>query len=160
MTNSAQFMSAARRAVVVGSRTILLLVLSYGVAVLVVSAAQAQTLTTIHAFNGVNGAAPFSGVTIRAGVLYGTTVCLQYCNFPSTVYQITPVGSNWYFTPISFFSAGGRLPQARVVFGPDNRLYGTTALGGAHDDGVVFSLTPLVLCPGNTRTKSCDLLQD
>ena len=111
MTNSAQFMSAARRAVVVGSRTILLLVLSYGVAVLVVSAAQAQTLTTIHAFNGVNGGAPVSGVTLRVGALYGTTLCTRYCSGNGSVYQIIPMGSNWYFTPISLFSADGVFPR-------------------------------------------------
>ena len=93
-------------------------------------AAQAQTLTTIHAFNGVNGVAPVSGVTLRAGALYGTTLCTRYCNGNGSVYQIIPVGSSWYFTPISLFSAGGSLPEARVVFGPDNRLYGTTTLGG------------------------------
>ena len=112
-------------------------------AALVCLEAHAQTFSVIHAFTGVEGAEPQAGLTLRAGVLYGTTtVCLQHCTGAGTVYQMTPVGSNWYFTPISFLQAGGRFPSARVVFGPDHHLYGTTNVGGSQNMGVVFNLTP------------------
>ncbi len=34
------------------------------------------------------------------------------------------------------------LPEARVVFGPDGHLYGTTTTGGPTNGGVVFYLVP------------------
>jgi uncharacterized repeat protein (TIGR03803 family) len=105
--------------------------------------AHAQTFSVVHAFNGVNFAAPLSGVTLGAGVLYGTTECLNDCGGYGTVYQITPLGSNWYYAPLFLFSGRNGLgPQARVVFGPDNHLYGTTVNGGPQEEGAVFSLTP------------------
>ena len=106
--------------------------------------AHAQTFSVVHAFNAPIGVLPLSGVTIKAGVLYGTTLCLQYpsnCG-AGTVYQLKSIGSNWYYTPISLFSAGGHGPTARVLFGPDNHLYGTTTYGGSQFDGIVFNLTP------------------
>jgi uncharacterized repeat protein (TIGR03803 family) len=110
------------------------------------AAAHAQTFSVIHAFAEPNGAFPLSGVTIRAGVLYGTTICLRGLDnncITGTVYQMVPVGSNWYYTPILLFSGDVETPQARVVFGPDNRLYGTTLNGGGpQGQGAVFSLTP------------------
>jgi len=113
-------------------------------------AAHAQTFSVIHAFAEPNGVIPYSGVTIRAGVLYGTTLssCATNNCGPGTAYQIAPVGSSWYYTPISLLSAGGRGPQARVLFGPDGHLYGTTSSGGFQNLGLVFNLTPRpTICP-------------
>lgn len=103
-------------------------------------AAHSQTFRVIHTFNGLNGMWPDSGVTIQAGILYGTTLVTQFGNGPGSVYQMSRIGSTWAYTPILFFTAGGD-PSARVVFGPDNRLYGT-AQGGILGRGLVFSLTP------------------
>jgi hypothetical protein len=99
-------------------------------------AAHAQTFSTIYAFNGVGGSTPVAGVTIRAGVLYGTTPCLQGCGSGGFVYQISHVGSNWAYTTIAFLSAqhGQFGPAARPVFGPDNHLYGTTQAGSIEGD--------------------------
>ncbi len=106
-------------------------------------AAHTQTFSTIHAFAPPNGLGPEAGVSLRAGVLYGTTSCTANCNGSGTVYQITHAGSTWYYAPIFFFSGqNGLAPRARPVFGPDNRLYSTTNAGGTQNDGVVFSLTP------------------
>ncbi len=117
-------------------------------------AAHAQTFSVIHAFNGVDGARPYSGVTIRAGVLYGTTrLCRIFCSESGNVYQINHMGSNWAYSPLFFFSGqNGAAPAARVVFGPDNHLYGTTQYGGFQDGGIVFNLTPPVsIC----KTANC-----
>jgi uncharacterized repeat protein (TIGR03803 family) len=103
-------------------------------------AAHAQTFSVIHNFTGPDGAEPSSGVTIKNGVLYGTAGGTAQGR--SIVYQMQHVGSSWGFTPISTFSAGGINPQARVVFGPDNLLYGTTSSGGQSNFGLVFNLTP------------------
>ena len=56
-------------------------------------------------------------------------------------------GSSWLFTPLYTFRGGsdGAEPWARLVFGPDGALYGTTFLGGQFCSGgcgVVFSLRP------------------
>ena len=152
MANHTQFSDLLSRRVA-GSLVLVWLVAIIGGPTILAGTAGAQTFSVIHAFNGVNGAVPSAGVTLRGGVLYGTTLCLPYCGGEGTVYQITPVGSNWYFTPLFFFSGpNGNEPEARVVFGPDNRLYGTTTLGGAQDYGVVFSLTPLTtIC----KTANC-----
>ena len=116
------------------------------------SSAHAQTFSVIHAFTGQNGAEPYTGVTIRAGVLYGTTLCIEWCGGAGTVYQISRVGSNWVHTPISLFSSGGAGPHGRVVFGPDSHLYGTTQDGGPQSTGNVFNLTPpLSIC----KTANC-----
>ena len=115
------------------------------------TAAHAQTFSVIHAFNGASGENPLAGVTLRGGVLYGTTDCVQNCGGAGVVYKISPMGSNWFYTPISLFSAGGYGPEARVLFGPDNQLYGTTPFGG-QAYGIVFSLTPM---PTICKTANC-----
>jgi uncharacterized repeat protein (TIGR03803 family) len=116
--------------------------------------AHAQTFSVIHTFtgNGGDGASPAAGVTLRAGALYGTTSQggVGGATGPGTVYQMTHSGSGWTYTPVFLFPAdksGGANPQARVVFGPDGHLYGTTNVGGASQAGVVFYLTPpLSIC--------------
>ena len=110
--------------------------------------ANAQTYSVIHYFSGTrtNGSYPLSGVTLKNGVLYGTTHdggagC-------GIVYQMTHSGSDWAFAPIYVFRVGedsfdGCAPFARVVFGPDGHLYGTTFAGGPIF-GLVFELSPPV----------------
>ncbi len=125
-----------------------------------VPVARAQTFSVIHTFTGSggDGANPESGVTLRGGVLYGTTYGGGIGgpgNRVGTVYQMTHVGSDWIYTPIFFFrgdGVGGANPTARVVFGPDGHLYGTASFGGSTGNGVVFALTPpLAIC----KTLSC-----
>ena len=140
------------------SKTLVCLTL-LAVATLLIPAAQAQIFSVIHTFTGIggDGANPSAGVILRAGVLYGTTYQggLGGVNGRGTVYQMTHVGSNWNYKPIFLFPAngsGGANPSARVVFGPDLRLYGTTTAGGSFQKGVVFFLTaPISIC----RTLVC-----
>jgi len=137
-----------------------LALLSLFAALVASPAAHAQTFSVIHTFTGVagDGADPESGVILGNGVLYGTT-SLGGIGGPAyragTVYQMTHSGSDWFYTPIFFFpydGSGGAFPGARVVFGPDGHLYGTTTFGGTGGAGVVFSLTPpLSIC----KTLSC-----
>ena len=123
--------------------------------------AQAQTLTVLHSFACCSqGYIPFSGLTIdRPGNLYGTTghgglsEGGGYCC--GTVFKLTHKGSGWVFSPLySFDEAGGPMqdgvsPMARVIFGPDGSLYGTTLYGGSRDYcgngqgcGTAFKLSP------------------
>jgi uncharacterized repeat protein (TIGR03803 family) len=116
-------------------------------ALLASPAAHAQTFSIIHSFlnSGGEGAYPYTGVTLRNGILYGTTS--DGANGCGNVYQLAPSGSNWVFTPIYVFQGGqfesdGCAPWARPVFGPDGHLYGTTNVGSPTRGGEVFQLIP------------------
>ncbi len=103
--------------------------------------AQAQTFGVIHNFAGPEGSTPQAGVTIRGDALFGTTSAGGKGS--GTVYELVPSGSTWTTVPIYLFSGtDGSTPTARVVFGPDGHLYGTTSQGGSHNFGTVFELIP------------------
>jgi uncharacterized repeat protein (TIGR03803 family) len=119
-------------------------------------AAQAQTFQVLHAFTGgPDGGTPYAGLTLdKGGNLYGTA----YGGGDSgngTVYKLAHKGSGWVFNPLYSFtgSSDGGNPQARVIFGPNGTLYGTTYYGGAYDLGTAFNLRPsasackAALCP-------------
>ena len=103
---------------------------------------QAQTYTVLHSFtNSTDGANPTAGVTMdRVGNLYGTSSHGGIGH--GTVYKLQRKG--WTFNPIYSFAGGadGANPTARVIVGPDNLLYGTTAYGGSQNAGTVFRLAP------------------
>ncbi len=104
---------------------------------LFIPAVHAQTFTVLHTFTGeLDGGLPFAGVTIRGNALYGTT------NYHGNVCQLTRSGSDWLFSNIAVLP--NSYPGARVVFGPDGHLYGTTYPGGPYYWGTVFKLTPQV----------------
>jgi len=102
------------------------------------------TYTVIHNFTGGrDGAAPYSGVTIDgAGNLYGTTSG-SGSGSSGSVYELKLRDGNYTVNPLYEFTGGadGAAPYARVVFGPDGVLYGTT-YGGGNDAGAVFKLQP------------------
>lgn len=116
--------------------------------------AQAQTFQVIHDFDQ-SGYAPYAGLTYRAGNLYGTAykggymggTCepIQGCG---TVYRLKQAGSGWIFNVLFTFNfQDGLNPVARVVFGPNGTLYGTTGAGGtgvcgSSGCGVVYDLSP------------------
>jgi uncharacterized repeat protein (TIGR03803 family) len=122
--------------------------------------ARAQTLTVLHNFGfGADGAFPFAGLTMDgAGNFYGTTAdggqpVLYYCLYGcGTVFKLTRAQSGWVLTPVYQFTGGndGTTPEARVVFGPDGLLYGTTTgsnIFGGTGKATVFSLRlPAILC--------------
>jgi len=119
--------------------------------------AQTQTLTVLHYFTGQgDGGQPYAGVTLdQQGRIYGTTYTGGTHQF-GTVYRLVRGGEGWIFTPLYSFGSqanDGHNPTARVVFGPDGLLYGTTDGGGAQGYGTVFSLQPpptackAFLCP-------------
>jgi uncharacterized repeat protein (TIGR03803 family) len=105
--------------------------------------AQAQTLTVLHNFTGGgDGGYPNSGLTLRGENLYGSTP--NYGIGYGTVYQLKHNGSGWIFNPLYSFQGGndGNQPLARVIFGPNGTLYGTTLYEGAGGAGTVFNLRP------------------
>jgi uncharacterized repeat protein (TIGR03803 family) len=112
------------------------------------------TLSTVHSFQGVDGALP-TGTLIQAtdGNFYGTTSqggAQQNCTVGcGTVFKITPGGT--LSTKYNFCSqqgcSDGTIPRAGLVQGTDGNLYGTTQYGGITNSdcsggcGTVFKLT-------------------
>ncbi len=142
------------------------LALICGLIMVATQLAQAQTLTVLHDFTmGGDGDFPTAGLTMdSAGNFYGTTAgggyaslnCLYGCG---TAFKLSHSHSSWVLTPVYSFKGGddGTTPEARVIFGPDGLLYGTTtgdsSLGGTGSATVFrlsLSATPCktALCPG------------
>jgi uncharacterized repeat protein (TIGR03803 family) len=106
------------------------------------------TLTTLHTFcllsHCADGALPHAGLVRAAdGNFYGTTT-LGGANQNGTVFEITPKGT--LSTLYSFCSktscADGNNALGGLVQGSDGNFYGTTAGGGANNDGTVFKIRP------------------
>ncbi len=122
--------------------------------------AHAQTYNVIYNFTGgTDGAFPQAGVMVdQGGNLYGTASYGGYTGGQctsrgcGTVYRLKHLNSAWVLNPLYAFlgqNNDGAIPYARVVFGPDGSLYGTTAFGGPPDEdcegrgcGTVFNLKP------------------
>src|SRR5581483_11445143 len=104
-------------------------------------------LTTLVAFSNTNGASPLGGLVQGGdGVLYGTT-SFGGTNFGyGTIFKLTTNGA---FTQLfNFHFTDGEEPVAKMIFGPDGALYGTTAVGGhlggnpfGGGEGTVFRIT-------------------
>src|ERR1700757_1079671 len=118
--------------------------------------AQAQTLTTIHSFTGVNGDGEYPFAEGRLpfdnnGALYGTTAGGGTANW-GTVYQLVPPtvqGGAWTENVLYSFQGGadGRQPSMGVTFDTLGNLYGTTQYGGNAQAcgggcGTIFELSP------------------
>jgi uncharacterized repeat protein (TIGR03803 family) len=119
--------------------------------------AHGQTLTVLHNFtNQSDGGTPVAGVTFdQQGRIYGTAAS-GGSHQDGVVYRLVREGEGRIFSPLYSFGSqehDGANPYARVLFGPDGLLYGTTYNGGAEDSGTVFSLRPpatackTALCP-------------
>ena len=96
----------------------------------------AQTLTTLHSFNGTDGSNPTTGLVQGTdGNFYGTTVGF----FARTVFKISPEYPYTLTTLHTFDST----PSADLVQGTDGNFYGTTDYGGgAYGSGMVFKINP------------------
>jgi uncharacterized repeat protein (TIGR03803 family) len=107
----------------------------------------AGALTTLHRFDGTDGAYPNGGLVQAAdGDLYGTTRSGGAYD-SGTVFKITPAGA---LTTLYSFCAStdlgycgdGQTPEAGLLQATDGNLYGITILGGANDKGTIFQITP------------------
>src|SRR5437868_66023 len=102
----------------------------------------AQTLTTLHSFNGGDGRSPEAALVQGSdGNFYGTTV-LGGAHLKGTVFKIDATGSLTTLHSFSGFPGDGAVPFAGLVQGSDGNFYGTTASGGAFFQGTVFRMTP------------------
>ncbi len=98
------------------------------------------SLTTLHSFNGLDGAHPLGALVQGAnGNFYGTTsdgVNGVY----GTVFEITPAGALTVL--VSFNGGNDAYPLAGLVLGNDGNFYGTTHGAGGTIYGTVFRMTP------------------
>jgi uncharacterized repeat protein (TIGR03803 family) len=114
------------------------------------------TLTTLYSFcvqtNCTDGAYPYPGLVLGTdGQFYGTTnqggannssLCYDD-NGCGTVFKIAPSGK---LTTIYNFCAranctDGYYPWAALIQATNGSFYGTSEVGGANDEGTVFSIT-------------------
>src|SRR5579875_1154142 len=95
----------------------------------------------LHTFSYTDGANPYAGVIQgRDGALYGTTYG-GGDNGDGVVFKINTNGSNFQVLySFDFMINDGSNVNAGVIQGSDGALYGTTEIGGAYDDGVVFKI--------------------
>jgi uncharacterized repeat protein (TIGR03803 family) len=97
------------------------------------------TLTTLHSFDGTDGADPDGGlVQATNGNFYGTTH-MGEAKGDGTVFEITS-GATLH-TLRSFDGTDGANPVGGLVQATNGVFYGTTYAGGDNGDGTVFEIT-------------------
>lgn len=108
-------------------------------------AAAAATLADFgEGTSGSDYAADPAGSLIAdsAGDLFGTTQ-QGGTVAAGTVFEIVNAGGTYSSTPVilaSFSNTGGEAPAANLIADAAGNLYGTTAWGGANNDGTVFEI--------------------
>jgi uncharacterized repeat protein (TIGR03803 family) len=102
--------------------------------------ASGWTKTTLHAFNGTDGAYPNANLVAGPrGAWFGVTQ-EGGPNGSGEVFELTPSGSNYTLTVLYGFPGAGQ--PSGVVMDSSGALYGTTIFGGAYGNGTVFALLP------------------
>jgi uncharacterized repeat protein (TIGR03803 family) len=100
------------------------------------------TLTVLHSFPGGYGG-PYNKLTFdAAGNLYGTTNGEGAYGYGS-VFKLSPSNGHWKFTDLYDFRDGddGGDPYGSLAVDDHGNLFGTTNIGGSHNQGVVFEIT-------------------
>ena len=108
---------------------------------------RAQTFTTLHSFDGTDGADPWAGLVQGTdGNFYGTTsaggnsACTETSVRCGTVFKVTPSGeftTLHFFCPESSVCPYGAVPEAPLALAPNGDLIGST-----NPEGTVFKITP------------------
>ncbi|MGH9500732.1 MAG: choice-of-anchor tandem repeat GloVer-containing protein [Terriglobales bacterium] len=99
--------------------------------------------TVLYSFGGGDGAGPLTGVIAdTSGAFYGAAVFGGYAQ-EGVVFKLTPGKSGYVESVIYSFTGGadGAKPTG-IVADPNGVLYGTTSIGGTHENGTAFKLTP------------------
>ena len=101
----------------------------------------AQTVNTIHNFNGSDGSNPANLTLVqgRDAALYGATV-YGGTNDIGVIFKITPAGK---FTVLRnmYGATDGAYPSS-LTLAYDGNFYGTTESGGTGDYGTIFKISP------------------
>jgi uncharacterized repeat protein (TIGR03803 family) len=102
--------------------------------------------TVLYSFQGGRDASlPTSTLVFRAGgALYGTSTTggRPSCDC-GTVFRLAPHGVGWKESVVHRFGVGhdGQSPNYEVTFDGAGNVYGTTPVGGAGADGIVFEVS-------------------
>ena len=93
----------------------------------------ANTYKVVHAFNGQDGAAPFSALILDAsGNFYGTTSSGGILG-GGTVSKLTPIANGSWTESVLYNllgGSGGYFPYAGLTLDSVGNLYGAATLGG------------------------------
>ena len=125
------------------------------------------TITTLATFDNTHGAHPQASLIMDgSGNLYGTTLG-GGAGSCGTVFEVAH-GSGTITTLTSFNGPNGSTPLAGLIMDDDGNLFGTTALGGANDSGIVFEwqvssgtiVTLATFDSTNGASPSCSLIMD
>jgi uncharacterized repeat protein (TIGR03803 family) len=115
--------------------------------VLLISAARADTFTTIYKFDPATGENPSGGLVMdKRGALYGVLHFFG-ANGNGAVFRLVPPGagqSKWTENILYSFAGGddGAGPVSGVVRSTSGALFGTTIVGGANNAGAIYMLSP------------------
>jgi hypothetical protein len=96
---------------------------------------------------GKDGAAPLAGLQPgnNYNTLYGTTTGDNGAAGSGTAFKLSKSGGVWKETTIHAFGSirhDGKSPGGQIVRDSSGNLYGTTELGGTHNSGIVWEITP------------------
>lgn len=101
------------------------------------------TFTTMHFFAYTDGGYP-EGALVQGkdGDLYGTTM-MGGADGDGVVFRLSTNGPEFAYTLLYSFTGGndGSNPHSGLIQGSDGFLYGTTTMGGADGDGVIFRIS-------------------
>jgi len=114
----------------------------------------------LSSFDGANGYFPWQLISIaRDGTLYGTTAyggpvhCESFLPGCGTIFRLQPpasfcrsVSCSWTLSEVHQFvgspSDGGFPEIGSLTLDSSGNFYGTTEIGGAYDEGIVYELSP------------------
>jgi uncharacterized repeat protein (TIGR03803 family) len=99
--------------------------------------------TVLYGFTGGYGG-PYNKLTFDAeGNLYGVTNS-DGANGLGAVFKLAPGSDGWTLTDLHDFAGGndGSLPYGSVAVDASGNIFGTAAVGGTDNQGLVFEITP------------------
>jgi uncharacterized repeat protein (TIGR03803 family) len=100
-----------------------------------------NTITTLAAFNGINGAGPAGGlIADSSGNLFGVTYVGGLFNL-GTVFELNK-GTGAITTLASFNGTNGAKPGGSLNEDRNGNLFGTTSAGGVSGQGTAFEVRP------------------
>jgi uncharacterized repeat protein (TIGR03803 family) len=112
------------------------------IAMLALTATTAQAATETVLYNFPYNAEPFGRLEQDgSGALYGTAGTLRG---KGAIYRLEQQDGVWQYKDLfRFKGSNGKLPYAGLIADRTNAIfYGVTELGGANNDGTVFSFAP------------------